>query len=133
MLKPQLRMPGTMSARNESCDCAFHTAQPDSPILSSPDLSVSITDDEAARALSLFDGTDWDLLESRLPVDASDTSGEPLNRHNRNIRLMILAESVSFVRSAPAGEGVDLMNNKYYEQYINALLDAYDSTQGGNR
>lgn len=93
-------------------------------------MSISITDDEAMRALELFHYVGWEDIESGLPEGATDTSGVPLNRHNRNIRLGTLAECLTFVRSAPEGAGLDLMNNRYYEQYVNLLLDAYDKTHG---
>lgn len=113
----------------QPCTCAFHTVHdPNSRAITAPDLSVTVTDDEAMRALNLFDLTDWDKLEATLP-DGNDRAGVPFDRRNRNIRIALLAESLQFVRSAEEGKGIEMLSNPYYEQYVGLLLDGYDQAR----
>ena len=92
-----------------------------------PDLSVSVTEAEAHKAVRLFDCLDWDKIEAKgLPVDRLDALGVPMDRHNRNVRLAFMAECLSDAREATPGTGLDLMDNRYWRFAVEALLEARD-------
>lgn len=97
---------------------------------------ITLNEDAIAYALELFDFTDWDKLEAELPDGIKDTSGTPVDRNNRNIRLWVLAGAVGLAHGEQEGpaleattSGMELMNNPAYEQVIESLLNAYDRHQ----
>jgi hypothetical protein len=94
----------------------------------SPDLSVSITEEEVMRALRTFRHIDWELIELSLPVGAVDITGVPLNRHNRYVRMACLAEALTLARNAASGSGLQMMKNRHFESAVDALLTVYDRT-----
>lgn len=94
--------------------------------VTAPDLSVTITKDEAIRAFCVFDHCDWDAIESKVAPGSVDTSGTLIDRTNRNLRLMVMAESVTIARGAEIGTGTRLMDNQYFESMINAMLDSFE-------
>lgn len=100
--------------------------------LTAPDLSVTVTDSDMARAFDMFHVFGWEEIESGLPAGATDTSGAPLDRNNRNIRLVAMAECIGVAKGEPFGTGYDRMDtNQHWRTLVSAALDAYDKTEGG--
>jgi len=90
-----------------------------------PDLSVSVTEREALEAVRLFEHLDWDTIEAGLPSGAT-TDGLPIDRDNPHVRQAFMAEALTRARGAPEGQGLDLMDNKYWRFAVSALLEARD-------
>lgn len=97
----------------------------------SPDLSVTLTEREAMDAIHLFELLNWDTVEADLKPGATSPSGEPLDRHNRNVRLALMAECLTNARDAKPGTGIALMDNHYWRHAVSALLEARDLAKMG--
>ncbi len=100
--------------------------------MTAPDLSVTITENEAKLAFEVFDSFDWDLIEDSLPPNALDPDGVPINRNNRSLRLAVMAENVQLIRGDKSGKGISMMDNPHYEHLIEAMLDAFDKAPRRN-
>lgn len=93
----------------------------------SPDLSVTVTEREALEAVRLFEFLNWDLVEDAIdPPGAVDSMGLPLDRHNPQVRLAMMAECLTNARRAQPGAGIGQMDNKYWRFAVAALLEARD-------
>jgi hypothetical protein len=90
-----------------------------------PDLSVSVTEQEALGAIRLFEHLDWDTIEAGLKPGFT-TDGLPIDRDNPHVRQAFMAEALTTARGAPEGQGLDLMDNKYWRFAVSALLEARD-------
>jgi hypothetical protein len=92
-----------------------------------PDLSVSVTEREALEAVHLFEFLNWDMVDGSIdPPGAVDAFGLPIDRHNPNVRLAMMAECLTNARGAEAGTGIAQMDNKYWRFAVAALLEARD-------
>ncbi|ASR83982.1 hypothetical protein SEA_SWENSON_2 [Arthrobacter phage Swenson] len=95
-----------------------------------PDGSFHFIDSHIEYALELFDYYGWESLEAGMPAGALDTAGVPIDRHNRNVRIMVLAGCVGFTHHGCTDEGTNkgiaMLDNPYYEKLINTLLDMFD-------
>jgi hypothetical protein len=88
---------------------------------------VSVTEREALEAVRLFEFINWDLVETAIdPPGATDALGVPIDRHNPNVRLAMMAECLTNARKAAPGAGIELMDNKYWRFAVSALLEARD-------
>ena len=99
--------------------------------LIAPDLSVTITEEESLHAFELYHHFDWDTIEAGLPEGAKDTSGVPINRHNRNLQIYIMGslavcKRVGVDQSVPESER--LLNNPHFRVMVGAMIDAFEKT-----
>lgn len=94
--------------------------------MTAPDMSVTILQTEAEQALETFDFYDWDKLEQGMPAGSKDTSGNPIDRHNQDVRRLVLAECLAHARGA-LGEGTTQMNNPHFRHMIDTLLNGFDT------
>jgi len=93
----------------------------------SPDLSITVTEPEALEAVHLFEFINWDMVEKAIdPPGARDAFGLPIDRHNPQVRLAMMAECLTNARGATAGTGMAQMDNKYFRFAVAALLEARD-------
>lgn len=95
-----------------------------------PDLSVTITEEEANWAWFMFARFDWDLIESKLPAGQTDTAGNPVNRNNQNLRLMVMANCALAHRLGPEKsmpEAERLLDNPTFRIMVEKLLETFDT------
>lgn len=94
-----------------------------------PDLSVTITEEEADWAWHMFKLFDWDLFESKVPAGATDTDGQPTDRNNKHLRLLVMANCALCHRLGPdkaEPEAMRLMNNPTFRIMVEKLLETYE-------
>ena len=94
-----------------------------------PDLSVTITEEEADWAWGMFKTFNWDLLESLLTPGATETAGKPIDRDNHSLRLLIMANCALCHRLGPEkaqAEAERLMDNATFRFMVGQLLETYE-------
>lgn len=101
-------------------------------IFTSPDLSITITEEEAVHAFQIYDHIDWDGVEAGIPADAKDTAGNPVDRHNQNLKVWMMASAAVTRRvgfDASTREASRLLGNPMFEQLIESMITAFEMTQ----
>jgi hypothetical protein len=96
--------------------------------MEAPDRSFRVTDDQAAAACELYHFFGWDLLEKSIPAGATDTTGAPLDRNNRNLQLVAMSMCLADVRGDEPQRGWDRLGDPHWHTFISCLLDAYHKT-----
>ena len=98
----------------------------------SPDLSITITEDEAIHAFTIYDNVDWDGLEAKIPMGQKDTAGNPVDRHNQNLKVGLMAAAAVDHRvgaTKAVDEASRLLNNPMFEQLILSMITAFETTR----
>lgn len=67
------------------------TEQADMTIIT-PDGTLSLTPNQAEIIFDAYDHMDWADIESKVPAGARDTSGNLIDRHNLNIKKLVMGE-----------------------------------------
>lgn len=103
--------------------------------LTAPDLSVTITEDEARHAFEIYHLVDWDGMEARIPEGARDTNGNPVDRNNHNLKVVMMGAAAVDHRvgkEAAVDEALRLMRNPMFEAMIAMMIDAFEKTMRPN-
>lgn len=99
----------------------------------SPDLSVTITEDEANHAWAEFASIDWAAVEADLPTGSADSTGRPLNRHNINLQRAFMSASLVCLRVGhenAVDESFKLMDNPHFRIMVDTALRTYKDVVG---